>query len=112
MKYVVALLLLTSVVNAEECTASIYSTRDASQPGTKTASGIKLNDGALTAAHKSLKFGTKVTVLNKHNQKSIDVVITDRGPYVHGRCIDLTKAAAREIECNGLCKVLLLTSDY
>jgi len=113
MKYLVALLLLTSVAMAnEECVASIYSTRDALQPGTKTASGIKLDDAALTAAHKSIKFGTKVTVLNKHNQKSIDVTITDRGPYVSGRCIDLTIAAAKEIECNGLCKVLLFTMDY
>ena len=48
----------------------------------------------MTAAHKSLKFGSKVKVINKSNGLSATVTITDRGPYVRNRCIDLTKAVA------------------
>lgn len=90
-------------VKAETCVASVYSTKDYDQTGTITASGIPLNDSALTAAHKSLPFGRKVRVT--HAGKHVIVRITDRGPYVKGRCIDLTRAAAREISCDGLCRV-------
>jgi rare lipoprotein A len=48
----------------------------------------------MTAAHRTIKFGSKVRVTNKSNGHSATVTITDRGPYVRGRCIDLTKAAA------------------
>jgi rare lipoprotein A len=99
--------LLTMSASAEECVASVYSVGDASQPGTKTASGIPLNDGALTAAHKSLPFGTKVKVTNKKNGNSVTVTITDRGPYVRGRCIDMTKAGARALGFAGLAPVKL-----
>lgn len=73
--------------------ASVYSTKD----GTRTASGSRLNDGALTAAHRSLPFGTKVRVTNKRNGRSVVVTITDRGPFVRGRVIDLTMAGANAI---------------
>jgi rare lipoprotein A len=90
---------------AEDCIASIYGTGDASQPGTETASGIALNDEAMTAAHKSLPFLSKVTVTNKTNGNSVTVMITDRGPLVTGRCIDVTKAGARALGFSGLTPV-------
>ena len=100
-------LLLTVPAHAEDCVASVYSVGDSSQPGTQTASGVPLNDNALTAAHKSLPFGTKVTVTNKKNGNSVTVTITDRGPYVRGRCIDITKAGARALGIAGLAPVKL-----
>jgi rare lipoprotein A len=69
----------------------MYAMGDSSQRGTKTASGIPFNDNAMTAAHKSLPF-SKVKVTNKKNGHAVTVTITDRGPYVKGRCIDLSKA--------------------
>jgi rare lipoprotein A len=99
------LCLLTVPAGAEECVASVYSVGDSSQPGTQTASGIPLNDEALTAAHKSLPFGSKVKVTNKRNGNSVVVTITDRGPYVRGRCIDITRAGARALGIAGLAPV-------
>ena len=61
------------------------------------ASGGRFNPNALTAAHKTLPFGTKVRVTNKNNGESVVVTINDRGPYVGGRIIDLSKAAAHAI---------------
>jgi rare lipoprotein A len=56
-----------------------------------------MNPSAMTAAHRSLPFGTKVKVTNKRNGKSVVVRINDRGPFIRGRVIDLSKAAAREL---------------
>jgi len=61
------------------------------------ACGGRFNPEAMTAASKHLKCGTKVRVINKRNGKSVVVTINDRGPYVKGRIIDLSKAAARKI---------------
>jgi rare lipoprotein A len=102
---VLVLCLITISVRAEECVASVYAVGDSSQPGTKTASGIPLNDNAMTAAHKSLPFRSKVTVTNKKTGHAVTVTITDRGPYVKGRCIDLTKAGAHALGFAGLAKV-------
>jgi rare lipoprotein A len=63
----------------------------------KTASGERMNPSALTAAHRSLPFGTKLRVTNKKNGKSVVVRINDRGPFVRGRVIDLSKAAAQQL---------------
>jgi rare lipoprotein A len=60
----------------------------------KTASGERCNPNALTAAHRTLPFGTKVKVENLKNGRAVVVRINDRGPFVGGRIIDLTKAAA------------------
>jgi rare lipoprotein A len=60
----------------------------------RVASGGWFNPNALTAAHKSLPFGTKVLVTNQHNGRSVTVTINDRGPFVAGRIIDLSSAAA------------------
>jgi peptidoglycan lytic transglycosylase len=65
-----------------------------SESGSQTASGQRFNPSAMTAAHRSLPFGTKVRVTNKRNGKSVIVTINDRGPFVHGRIIDLSTAAA------------------
>jgi rare lipoprotein A (peptidoglycan hydrolase) len=63
----------------------------------KTASGSQFNRDLPTAAHRSLPFGTKVRVTNLANQKSVVVVINDRGPQVRGRVLDLSLAAARSL---------------
>ncbi len=63
-----------------------------------TANGEIFDANAMSAAHKSLKFGTIVRVTNLANGKSVDVRINDRGPYVDGRIIDLTPAAAKQID--------------
>ena len=97
--------LLNIPVLAEDCVASVYAVGDSSQPGTKTASGIPLDDNAMTAAHKSLPFGSKVKVTNKKSGDAVTVTITDRGPYVKGRCIDLSKAGASALGFAGLVPV-------
>ncbi len=65
--------------------------------GRRTASGEKFRQSKLTAAHKTLPFGTKVKVKNLKNGKTVKVRINDRGPFVSGRIIDLSKKAARRL---------------
>jgi rare lipoprotein A len=65
--------------------------------GSSTASGEKYKHNKLTAAHKSLPFGTKVKVTNIANNESVEVMINDRGPYVDNRVIDLSKSAAEKL---------------
>jgi rare lipoprotein A len=69
-----------------------------------------MNPGALTAAHPSLPFGTKVRVTNNHTGRSVVVRINDRGPFVKGRVIDLSPAAARAIGVGGIAQVSLSTN--
>jgi rare lipoprotein A len=73
-----------------------------------TASGEHMNPAAMTAAHRTLPFGTMVTVVNNRNGRSVTVRINDRGPFVHGRVIDLSPAAARVIGVDGLAPVSLI----
>lgn len=75
--------------------------------GSKTASGERAHPGGLTAAHRTLPFGTKVRVTNKKNGKSVVVRVNDRGPFIRGRVIDLTPAGARAIGFAGLAPVTL-----
>jgi rare lipoprotein A len=82
---------------SEEGIASKYG-RDS---GNRVACGGELNEGALTAAHRSLPCGTRVG-------KSVAVTINDRGPFVRGRVIDLSPAAARAIGMSGLTSVSLM----
>jgi rare lipoprotein A len=63
----------------------------------RTASGERMNPSDFTAAHRSLPFGTKVKVTNNSNGKAVIVRINDRGPFVRGRLLDVSKAAAREL---------------
>ena len=65
--------------------------------GKKTANGEKFDQDDKTAAHPTLPLGTKATVTNLENGNSVDVKINDRGPYVKGRDIDLSKGAAKEL---------------
>ena len=65
--------------------------------GRKTASGERFNPHNLTAAHRKLPLGTKATVINLDNGKTVEVEINDRGPYVRGRIIDLSEAAAERL---------------
>ena len=78
-------------VRAESGLASFYS-------GGRTASGEVTGPTGLTAAHRTLPFGTKVVVTNLRSGKSVVVRITDRGPYRHRRIIDVSRAAARELD--------------
>ncbi len=87
----VSLVTFSKSVQAEVGHASWYSLTS------RTASGERCNPGALTAAHRSLPFGTKVKVENLKNGRSVVVRINDRGPFVGGRVIDLTKAAAGKL---------------
>ncbi|MCG7393095.1 septal ring lytic transglycosylase RlpA family protein [Microvirga sp. ACRRW] len=70
--------------------------------GRRTASGETFNTNELTAAHRTLPFGTKVRVVNKKTGKSVVVRINDRGPYAHGRVIDLSRASAQAIGITGV----------
>ncbi|QCR25136.1 septal ring lytic transglycosylase RlpA family protein [Pontibacter sp. SGAir0037] len=65
--------------------------------GRKMANGDKFNQNKLTAAHRTLPFGTKVKVYNLQTNKAVKVKITDRGPFVKGRIIDLSEAAAKRL---------------
>ena len=75
--------------------------------GRLTANGERFNTNAFTAAHKTLPFGTKVKVTNNKTGRSVVVRINDRGPYVHGRVIDLSKASARAIGMSGVADISL-----
>ncbi len=97
-----AALAFSGAAHAESGIASIYAYK-----GEKTANGERAHPGGLTAAHKSLPFGTKVRVTNKKNGRSVVVRINDRGPFVRGRVIDLTPAGARSIGFSGLAPVTL-----
>jgi rare lipoprotein A len=91
-------LVLTAIaicpVHAETGRAAFYS-------GGRTASGEVTGPKGLTAAHRTLPFGTKVLVTNSHNGKTVVVRITDRGPYGRGRIIDISRAAAVELDMIG-----------
>ena len=75
--------------------------------GKKTANGERFNTNDLTAAHKTLPFGTQLRVTNERTGKSVVVRINDRGPYAHGRVIDLSKAAAEAVGIEGVGQVML-----
>ncbi|WP_229398980.1 septal ring lytic transglycosylase RlpA family protein [Micromonospora okii] len=77
----------SAVVDSGSCGASFYA------EGQLTANGETFDPSALTAAHKTLPFGTKVRVTNPGSGKSVTVRINDRGPFIEGRCIDLSRAA-------------------
>ena len=87
-----AVLLLPNLAHAEQVGhASWYAL------SSRTASGEIMNPSEMTAAHRSLPFGTKVLVENLNNGRSVVVRINDRGPFVKGRIIDVSKAAASSL---------------
>jgi peptidoglycan lytic transglycosylase len=93
---------ISSAAVARSGIASVYA-----YAGEKTASGERAHPGGLTAA---TAFGTRVRVTNKSNGLSVLVRINDRGPFVRGRVIDLTPAAARALGFSGLAHVTLQAS--
>ncbi len=86
--------------SAQSGLASVYS-------GGRTANGERAAASGLTAAHRTLPFGTMVRVTNKHTGRSVVVRINDRGPFVRGRVIDVTPAAAHALGFSGLAPVEL-----
>ncbi|RAU84317.1 septal ring lytic transglycosylase RlpA family protein [Pontibacter arcticus] len=78
----------------EEGKASYYSRK---LQGRKMANGDLYRRGKLTAAHKKLPFGTRIKVTNLQTNRSVKVLVTDRGPYTKGRIVDLSEAAARRV---------------
>jgi len=89
---------------AETCIASQYGIGDGYH-GRRTASGERFNTYAMTAAHRTRAFGSRVTVTNLRGGRTVQVRITDRGPFVRGRCIDLSRAAANAIGMGGTARV-------
>ena len=87
---------------AQSGIASVYSYKSS-----RTASGERAHPSGLTAAHRSLPFGTKVRVTNRRNGRSVVVRINDRGPFVRGRVIDVTPAAAQALGFSGLAPVVV-----
>jgi rare lipoprotein A len=103
--FAVALIALSAAgfACAQEGVASVYG----HESGSRTASGARLRLSELTAAHRTLPFGTRVKVTNKRNGQTVIVRINDRGPFVRGRVIDVTPAAARALGFSGLTRVSL-----
>jgi peptidoglycan lytic transglycosylase len=93
---VAATLLPWATARAQSGVASHYSDLSV------TASGRSYSSGAMVAAHRTLPFGTKVRVKNSRNGRSVVVTIVDRGPFVKGRIIDLSKGAASALGFSGL----------
>jgi rare lipoprotein A len=89
---------LAVVFSLAICPVHAESGRAAFYGGGRTASGERTGPNDLTAAHRTLPFGTKVRVTNHHNGRTVVVRIVDRGPYGRGRIIDLSRAAARELD--------------
>lgn len=91
---------LTAPARAETCVASWYGGK---HHGRLTANGERFNQNAMTAAHRTRPFGSHAQVCSANG--CVTVRITDRGPFVKGRCIDLSRAAARVIGIGGLARV-------
>src|SRR5262245_15309218 len=106
--FVVACTLSTALLSeamAQAGMASVYSYAG------RTASGERAKLSEFTAAHRSYPFGTKVRVTNSRNGRSVVVRINDRGPFVRGRIIDVTPAAARALGFSGTAPVSLAVLD-
>ena len=97
-----AITCLSASAFAETCVASHYG-----YGGGQTASGERMNPNAMTAAHRARPFGSHVTVTSHSSGRSVTVRINDRGPFVKGRCIDLSTGAARVLGMNGTATVSL-----
>ncbi|HMR92325.1 MAG TPA: septal ring lytic transglycosylase RlpA family protein [Chitinophagaceae bacterium] len=102
IKMKTTVLLLCSTVLLASCSRRVTENGKASYyadkfAGRKTANGEIFRQGKMTAAHKTLPFGTKVKVKNLNNGRTIKVRINDRGPFVAGRIIDLSRKGARKL---------------
>ena len=100
------LISFTAQAQTESGKASFYSKKSS---GRRTASGERLHHDSLTCAHRTYPFGTLLLVTNPENGKHVIVKVTDRGPYVKGRVIDLSMRAAKElgIMAKGIAPVLV-----
>ena len=98
--FLIGLLGASSIAHAQSGVASVYS-------GGRTASGERASASGMTAAHRTLPFGTLVRITHRRNGHSVVVRINDRGPFVRGRVIDVTPAAARALGFSGLASVTL-----
>jgi peptidoglycan lytic transglycosylase len=87
---VLGLVLITSPASAAICGNASYYGAD---QGTRTASGQRFNQNSLTAAHRTLPFGTKLNVT--YHTRHVQVTVNDRGPFIHRRILDLSRGAAR-----------------
>lgn len=94
------LLCLSSIARAETCVASWYG----AESGRQTASGERFRPDGISCAHKHLAFGTIVHVTLLSTGRSIACRINDRGPFVRGRCIDLSHGAARALRMSGVAR--------
>src|SRR3954447_5354674 len=106
LSFVVGALAFCSSAEAKPLQHGIASRYGPGFHGRRTANGEKFNNHALTAAHKTLPFGSRVRVTNERTGRSVVVRINDRGPS-HGRVIDLSKAAAQAVGLSGVGKVSL-----
>jgi rare lipoprotein A len=97
---VISTIAIPVVASAQTGIASIYS-------GGRTANGEQARASGLTAAHRTLPFGTMVRVTNQRSGRSVVVRINDRGPFIRGRVIDVTPAAAHVLGFSGLAPVTL-----
>jgi rare lipoprotein A len=79
--------------------------------GKRTASGEVFNPDGLTAAHRTLPFGTRLTVVYPRSGRAVVVRINDRGPFVGGRVLDLSRGAARALGIKGIARVTILAAD-
>ncbi|MBN2443029.1 MAG: septal ring lytic transglycosylase RlpA family protein [Spirochaetales bacterium] len=109
MRYILLLFLIITPLLCQSLETGYASWYGGKFQGRYTASGEIYDMNKLTAAHKTLPFGTFVKVINIENGKSIVVKINDRGPFVEGRIIDLSRAAAEEVGMlkSGIAKVLI-----
>ena len=103
----VALQAATPAAAGESAASGLASWYGPGFHGKRTASGEKFDAGALTAAHRTLPFGTQVRVVNKRTGRSVVVRINDRGPHARGRIIDLSRAAAHAVGLSGVTPVRL-----
>lgn len=101
---IAVLITLAGPAAAEVCMASHYGVGDG-YGGRRTASGETMNPNAMTAAHRTLPFGSVVRVTNIATGRSVTVRINDRGPYKAGRCIDLSHRAALALGIGGRARV-------
>lgn len=85
--------------------ASVYHDK---YEGRRTASGVRFRQDRLTAAHRSLSFGSRVTAVNLANGRAVEVEIIDRGPFVAGRVLDLSRRAAEALGVRGVAQVAIL----
>ena len=98
-----------SQINAQSVIASYYADKF---HGRKTASGVLYDRNEMTCAHKTLSFGTVLKVVNPRNNSTVYVKVTDRGPFIKGRSIDLSYAAAKKIGMIGRGVMRVEISEY